>query len=145
MLALVAEFLVDAPPSDVPPALAGTVCSTPTPTCPPGDTTKTCLHHIQRNDTSTDLRVAPDDGDGYDILAYWHTNVAACQEDTETASVHINWDGSSRQLDDASLSPNIAAIDLCADDTCSSGKELHSWGYWFRVDIEDPVVIAHDT
>ncbi len=60
LLALVAEFLADAARSDVPPALAATACSTPNPTCPPGDTTKTSLHHIQHKYTSTDLWFEPD-------------------------------------------------------------------------------------
>ncbi|MFQ5517221.1 MAG: hypothetical protein ACE5E8_06570, partial [Acidimicrobiia bacterium] len=85
--------------------------------------------------------VEPDDGETWDITAYWNTATAPCQQYTETASVEVSWNGTGWVLTNKTTTTNITAIDVCDLDTCSA-EDTHSWGYELRENIVDPVTVG---
>ena len=95
----------------------------------------------------TNQAVEPSTGEDLDITAYWNTNTIPCDEDTETATVRVDWDSATDSwvLSNVNLTTNIVDIDLCAAYTlgCSTLSDGHAYGYKLIVDINDPGPTNH--
>jgi hypothetical protein len=146
VISVVGGLLVDVPPDRVDQVFAA-LCKNPNGSCGGGDNTKTsALHvlHVEAYATPTpgaEAAVEPDTGESWNITAYWNTagGGVGCKEHTETASVDVDWSGSSWALSNESTTTNIVDIDVCdTDEWCS---DTDSYGYKLIVDITDPVSI----
>ena len=84
--------------------------------------------------------VEPDDSTDWNITAYWRNgpNCNPGEEESQTASATVTWNGSAWVLSNVVLTASIVDIDICQGDTCSAGGTTHSWEYTLIVDIEDP-------
>jgi hypothetical protein len=142
LLGAMIGLLADLSVSEVPPALAA-VCKAPNGACIPASTTKTSALTVEHKTTNTEP-VEPDDGETWNITAYWNTNSVPCSEMTETASVEVSWDGDNWALSNKSLTTHIVGIDVCdASMECSQDEEtVHAWGYKLIVDIRDPAATS---
>jgi len=142
VLALVAGFLFGGPQGEVPVAYAYP-CQVANGPCSYGDITKTAalevLHMGDDGGGGYTLPVEPDTGESWNITAYWNNATPICYESTETASVDVDWNGSSWVLSSEGTTTNIIDIDICSTSaTCRGTGGAHSWGYKLIVDITDP-------
>jgi hypothetical protein len=135
---LLAGFLADTP-SEVPPAHAA-VCQA---------TQGFCLHGYRSAIVDVDhvvpggtggTPVEPDDGESWNITAYWNTNNFPCVERTETATVDVSWNGSDWVLSNESTTTNIFDIELCGSGSSCTAEYTHSYGYRLVAKVYDPVV-----
>jgi hypothetical protein len=136
---LVAGFLADFSASEVP-AVFAWACQPANGACVPSSATKTSALTVEHKKTNTDP-VEPDDGETWNIVAYWNTNTGPCAQYTETASVEVSWDGSDWVLSNKNLTTNIVSISVCdASMECSHDVDGdHAWGYKLIVAINDPL------
>jgi hypothetical protein len=126
------------------PVVQAAVCKVVNPGCNGGlDTTKTAAAHAQYHLYlgGADDIIEPTGVTSWSIVSFWNTNVAVCQETTQTATVDVSWNSGTGQfvLSNESTTTNILDIDICQTDICGS---THGWGYTLIVDITDPIILA---
>lgn len=144
-LGLLAGFLADGPASRVPPVLAA-ACQAAHGLCNYGtDHTRTATLNVEHSTSGgSTTPVEPASGETWTITAYWDTATGVpCLEHSETASVDVDWNGSSWVVSNKSTTSNILDMKVCTTDTgCQSGGTLHDSGYQLAVDITNPVTIS---
>jgi hypothetical protein len=142
-IALVAGFLVGGIAGDVPLVFAA-VCQGANTVCTPPDTTKTSAMTVDHKTTAAyeggELWVEPDDGETWEITAWWATAPPAeCYQRSETAHVTVSWNGSSWATSNVTTTNNIVDISVCQGDECDAGGgSTHSWQYMLIASINDP-------
>ena len=135
-------------PATAPPVLAALCqaahgnCGPPPPNNDPTKTSAVTVQHVY-DPGSTNLAVEPDTGEDIDIDVYWNTaGLSGCAELHETATVRVDWDGTTHAwvLSNINLTANVIDIDICDVSAldCSSVSDDHSYGYKLIVDINDP-------
>ena len=110
LLGLVVGFLADVRQGDVP-SVGAAVCKASNGACTGGDLTKTSalgVTHLTTNGENA-IPVEPDTGESWAIKAYWNTagSGVGCLEYTETATVDVDWNGSSWVLSNETVTAHI--------------------------------------
>jgi hypothetical protein len=129
------------------PLVHAAACKNPNQTCTHPDLTKTSVLDVAHAKSYGEyvVPVEPDTGESWSITAYWNTEDVPCAERSETATVDVDWTGSSWALSNKSLATNIVDIGLCplASLSCTSVGS-HSGGYRLVVDVRDPAVAIYN-
>lgn len=112
--------------------------------CDPSDPTETSVlevtHALVVGQTQT--RAEPDNGETWQITAYWATAAAAtcsCLEHSAQVTADVTWSGSAWSVSCTGCNPTagpIRSVSICDVDSCSSGGSTHSWVYKLIVDID---------
>ena len=149
VVALMAGFLAGGMAGEVSPVHAA-ACKAANAGCSGGDTTMTSAMYVC-HDTSpiyagTSTVVEPDSGESWNITAYWNAAGIGwgCNENNETATVDVSWDGSSWSLSNVNTTSHIRNISICSGNTCDGGDTTHAWDYKLIVDITDPNAIGYN-
>jgi hypothetical protein len=92
----------------------------------------------------SDTPVEPDDGETWNITAYWNTAVPPCLEQSETASATVSWNGAGWSLSNKSTTAHILDIDVCDTNDWCDTEDTHGYGYRLIAKVVDPLPLAYN-
>ena len=142
-LAGVIAVFVGGSPTDIDSAHAA-ACKSPNPSCLWGYRTAAVdVAHIVPG-AASGTPVEPDDGETWNITAYWNTWFPICHEQSETASVTVSWTGSNWVISGKTTTAHIIDINVCDTNDFRDSQDTHSYGYRLTAKVVDPVSPNHN-
>ena len=128
LVALTAGFLVGMP--DAVPSAHAALCQAYNGVCiHQYRTAAVDVTHVVPGESS-DTPVEPDDGESWNVTAYWNTNWLPCHETSETATFDVSFDDATGwTISNESLTTNIIDIEICTIGNDCAQQYTHSYGY----------------
>lgn len=104
------------------------------------DNTKTGVLDVRHFKNNGTTEIEPTTGESWEITAHWNPAPGglSCAGSHETASVDVDWNGTSWALSNMSLTTNIVGISVC-DISGGCATTTGARAYRLLVDVNDPL------